>query len=92
MIAKIIIGSLLGLAVASAAAAQNAPLVTEEMMVKSPDPGIEIYVRNKRPASMTAFRPERTVLFVHGATVPGVPDYDFEHGTYKTPVVTWDTT
>ena len=40
------------------------------MMVQSPDPGIEIYVRNKRPADMTAFRPERTVLFVHGATYP----------------------
>ena len=78
MIAKIIIGSLLGLAVASAAAAQNAPLVTEEMMVKSPDPGIEIYVRNKRPASMTAFRPERTVLFVHGATYPAHAAFDLK--------------
>ena len=36
------------------------------MMVPSADPGIEIFVRNKRPAAMTAFRPERTVLFVHG--------------------------
>ena len=31
----------------------------EEMMVPS-EPGIEIYVRNKRPADMTVFRPERT--------------------------------
>jgi hypothetical protein len=43
-------------------------LATEEMMVKSSDPGIEIYVRNKHPADMAAFRPERIVLFVHGAT------------------------
>ena len=55
----------------TSAFAQTPKLVTEEMMVKSPDPGIEIYVRNKRPADMTAFRPERTVLFVHGATYPG---------------------
>jgi pimeloyl-ACP methyl ester carboxylesterase len=78
MIAKIILGSLVGLAVAGAASAQNAPLVTEEMMVKSADPGIEIYVRNKRPASMTAFRPERTVLFVHGATYPAHAAFDLK--------------
>jgi pimeloyl-ACP methyl ester carboxylesterase len=78
MIAKIIIGSLVGLAVAGAASAQNAPLVTEEMMVKSADPGIEIFVRNKRPASMTAFRPERTVLFVHGATYPAHAAFDLK--------------
>ena len=78
MIAKIIIGSLVGLMVAGAASAQNAPLVTEEMMVKSADPGIEIYVRNKRPASMTVFRPERTVLFVHGATYPAHAAFDLK--------------
>ena len=33
-------------------------LVTEEMMVKTADPGIEIYVRNKRPADMTSFQPD----------------------------------
>jgi hypothetical protein len=41
----------------------------EEMTVPS-EPGIEIYVRNKRPTDLSAFRPERTVLFVHGATYP----------------------
>lgn len=55
-------------------------LVTEEMMVKSPDPGIEIYVRNKRPAQMTAFRPERTVLYVHGATYPASTAFDLQLG------------
>ena len=52
------------------ALAQTRALVTEEMMVKTADPGIEIYVRNKRPADMTSFRPEQTVLYVHGATYP----------------------
>ena len=41
------------------------PLTTEDFMVPARDPGIEIFVRNKRPADMRAFRPERTVLFVH---------------------------
>jgi pimeloyl-ACP methyl ester carboxylesterase len=53
-------------------------LVTEEMMVKSPDPGIEIYVRNKRPADVTTFRPERTVLYVHGATYPASTAFDLQ--------------
>jgi len=44
------------------APAQTRALVTEEMMVKTADPGIEIYVRNKRPADMTSFRPKQTVL------------------------------
>jgi hypothetical protein len=55
-------------ACAMPAVAQSPRIVTEEMMVPSGDPGIDIYVRNKRPAEMNAFRPERTVLFVHGAT------------------------
>jgi pimeloyl-ACP methyl ester carboxylesterase len=58
--------------------AQSRPLVTEEAMVKAGDPGIEIYVRNKRPADMTAFRPEKTVVFVHGATYPAETAFDLQ--------------
>jgi pimeloyl-ACP methyl ester carboxylesterase len=64
--------------VAGGANAQSQQLVTEEMMVKSPDPGIEIFVRNKRPANMNSFRPERTVLFVHGATYPAHAAFDLK--------------
>ena len=64
--------------IAGDARAQTQALVTEEMMVKSPDPGIEIFVRNKRPAGMTSFRPERTVLFVHGATYPAHAAFDLK--------------
>jgi hypothetical protein len=52
------------------AKAQSEKLVMEEFMVPANDPGIEIYVRNKHPASMTTFTPERTLLFVHGSTYP----------------------
>jgi hypothetical protein len=41
-------------------------LVTREKMVPSGDPGISLYVRSKRPAGMTAFTADRTVLFVRG--------------------------
>jgi pimeloyl-ACP methyl ester carboxylesterase len=67
-------------AVSRIAWAQTPRLVTNEMMVKSPDQGIEIYVRNKRPASMNAFRPERTVLFVHGSTYPAHTAFDLPLG------------
>ena len=61
---------------ATIAFAQTPKLATEETMVKSPDPGIEIYVRNKHPAGMTSFRSERTLLFVHGATYPASTTFD----------------
>jgi pimeloyl-ACP methyl ester carboxylesterase len=63
---------------ATTAFAQAPKIVMEEMMVPASDPGIEIYVRNKRPADLTAFRPERTVLFVHGATYPAHTAFDLK--------------
>src|SRR5713101_4374723 len=66
-------------AFATQASAQSPKVVMEEMMVPS-EPGIEIFVRNKRPADMTAFRPERTVLFVHGSTFPAHTGFDLKLG------------
>jgi len=45
-------------------------ILTEEFMVAAVDPGVELYVRNKRLASMSEFPAERVVLFVHGSTYP----------------------
>ena len=63
---------LLGIAILTLAAgcaavpqSQSGSIVMEEAMVPS-DPGISVYVRNKRPAGTTAFSPEKTVLYVHG--------------------------
>ena len=64
-------------AFATQAWTQSPKVVMEEMMVPS-EPGIEIYVRNKRPADMPAFRPERTLLFVHGATYPAHTSFDLK--------------
>src|SRR4051794_41197001 len=66
--------------VAPAALAQAPKIVMEEMMVPSGDPGIDIYVRNKRPADLTSFRPERTLLYVHGATYPSSTAFDLQVG------------
>jgi pimeloyl-ACP methyl ester carboxylesterase len=67
----------------TAAFAQSPTLVTEEMMVPAQDPGIQIFVRNKRPADMTAFRPERTLVFVHGATYPAHTAFDLKLGGFS---------
>src|SRR5258708_3305450 len=75
MIAKLILAAVAAIA-ATQVQAQTPKVVMEEMMVPSVDSGIEIYVRNKRPADMTAFRPERTVLYVHGATYPASTSFD----------------
>ncbi|MEI8153473.1 MAG: alpha/beta fold hydrolase, partial [Hyphomicrobiales bacterium] len=54
-------------------------LITEDMTVPS-EPGIDIFVRNKRPANLTAFTPERTLLFVHGSTYPAHTGFDIPLG------------
>src|SRR4051794_36978424 len=66
--------------IAMSTASAQTPLVSEDILVKSPDAGIEFFVRNKRPANMTAFRPERTVVFVHGATYPAHTAFDLKLG------------
>ena len=55
------------------------PVVMAEAMVPS-DPGVSVYVRNKRLGSMTTFTAEKTVLFVHGATVPSGIAFDVPFG------------
>src|SRR5262245_13054047 len=63
--------------VATLAATQPAPsIVMEDTMVPALDPGISIFVRNKRPATLTTFRSDRTVLYVHGATYPASTSFD----------------
>ena len=74
-----VLAGLTALGVAAPSMAQ-VPLVMEEAMVDSPQPGQKIYVRNKHAEGMTAFTPERTVLFVHGATYPASTAFDLELG------------
>jgi pimeloyl-ACP methyl ester carboxylesterase len=51
-------------------------LVFEALRVATGTPGIDLYVRNKRPASLTTFTPERTIVMVHGATFSSGSLYD----------------
>jgi pimeloyl-ACP methyl ester carboxylesterase len=66
-------------ACASAPSAPPRP-ATEDFMIASNEPGISLFVRNKRPAGMTAFSGEKTLLFVHGATFPSESSFDLEVG------------
>jgi pimeloyl-ACP methyl ester carboxylesterase len=55
---------------------QPSRIVAEETMVKSSDPGIEIYVKNKHAQGISSFSADRTLLFVHGATYPAETSFD----------------
>src|SRR6266850_8085245 len=77
-IAEVLAAALAALiAFSSARATDEAPkLVTEHIMIEAADPGIKLYVRNKRPEDMKQFTSEKTLLFVHGATQPAEATFD----------------
>ncbi|UFN48757.1 alpha/beta fold hydrolase [Roseomonas sp. OT10] len=58
------------------AGAQPAGVAMEEMLVPGGDPGVQLYLRNKRPESGAPASPARTVLCVHGATYPASTTFD----------------
>jgi pimeloyl-ACP methyl ester carboxylesterase len=53
-------------------------VVMEEFMVPAVDPGIQLYVRNKRPQGTTSFSGEKILLYVHGATYPSETAFDLQ--------------
>jgi pimeloyl-ACP methyl ester carboxylesterase len=69
-----------GAALWTTAAVAAPKIVAQETMVPSPTPGIEIFVRNKRPEGTERFGPDRTLVFVHGATYPASTAFDLPLG------------
>jgi pimeloyl-ACP methyl ester carboxylesterase len=57
-------------------AANDPQLVMEEFMVPAVDPGIQLYVRNKRPQGVSSFSDDKILLYVHGATYPSETAFD----------------
>jgi len=55
-------------------------LKTENLMIASDTPGISLHLRRKHRADIAAFGPERTVLLMHGATLPAESLYDVPVG------------
>src|SRR5262249_16914136 len=76
----VLVVAMLTLLVAVPVAAQPVKLVAESYHVPARDPGIQLYVRNKRPEAMTSFTPDRILLFVHGATYPAETAFDLQVG------------
>lgn len=64
------------LSVVPFSSAQTPQIVTETIMVPARDPGIQLHVRNKRPATLAKFGSDRIVLFVHGATYSAESGFD----------------
>jgi pimeloyl-ACP methyl ester carboxylesterase len=58
-------------------------LVSESYRIASDTPGIELYVRNKRPAQAKGFPSERILLYVHGATYPSETAFDLPLGGFS---------
>ncbi|MDF2367921.1 alpha/beta hydrolase [Sneathiella sp.] len=58
-------------------------MIVEELMVPSGDHELRIFLRNKRRADAVLGRPDRTLLFVHGATYPSSVTFDFVAGGYS---------
>lgn len=63
-------------ALSAAAFGQSPRLATSEAMIQSSDPGVKLYVRNKHPEGMSSFSPDKTLLFIHGATYPAETSFD----------------
>jgi pimeloyl-ACP methyl ester carboxylesterase len=51
-------------------------LTCESYLIPSADPGIELYIRNKRRADIADFSAEKILLYVHGATYPSETAFD----------------
>jgi pimeloyl-ACP methyl ester carboxylesterase len=63
---------------AAPAIADPVKLVSESYQIPARDPGIQLYIRNKRPEGMTTFTPDCILLFVHGATYPAETAFDLQ--------------
>jgi pimeloyl-ACP methyl ester carboxylesterase len=63
-------------ALSPAVLGQTPKVVMSEAMIPSSDPGVELYVRNKHAEDLRSFSPDRTLLFIHGATYPAETSFD----------------
>lgn len=65
---------------AHSAEAKPPKIVMEEFMIPAVDPGIQLYLRNKRPQGVEKFRADKILLFVHGSTLPAETTFDLTLG------------
>jgi pimeloyl-ACP methyl ester carboxylesterase len=78
MLSRIWLATLLLVSSIGVNAAQDTKLDMEEFMVPAVDPGISLYVRNKRPQGVTQFAADKILLYVHGSTYPSETAFDLQ--------------
>jgi pimeloyl-ACP methyl ester carboxylesterase len=64
------------MAITTVASAAPPALESRSFTIPAVDSGIQLYMREKHPAGMTTFSPDKTVLFIHGATYPAETSFD----------------
>ena len=62
--------------------AQGARIVKTDSQIDALDPGIKLFVREKKAEGARA-TDDNTVLFIHGATFPSTPDFDLQYKDYS---------
>src|SRR5690348_1213557 len=62
--------------------AQGAKIVNTDSHIDALDPGIKLFVREKKIEGTRA-TDDNTILFVHGATFPSTPDFDLQYKDYS---------
>src|SRR4051812_42543525 len=70
------------LAAALPARAQSPKILKSDAHVDALDPGIKLFVREKKAEGVRA-TDDNVVLFVHGATFPSTPDFDLQYKDYS---------
>ena len=63
-------------------AAPEAKITKSDYSIDAADPGVKLFVREKRAEGMKATE-DNTVLFIHGATFPSTPDFDLQYKDYS---------
>jgi alpha-beta hydrolase superfamily lysophospholipase len=58
-------------------------IAVENLMIPSDTPGIDLHIRNKRPAGMRDFSPERSIVLMHGATYSSGTLFDVPVGGFS---------
>jgi pimeloyl-ACP methyl ester carboxylesterase len=75
-VVPMLVCGMLGLVAPAMAQTGMPPLVIDSYTIPSGDQGIELFVRNKRPADMTRSGADRIVLYVHGSTQASEATFD----------------
>ena len=71
-----LVSGILAISARPVLAQTSTPIAVESNQIPSGDPGIQLYVRNKRPGNVTTFPMDRIVLYVHGSTQASETTFD----------------